>query len=51
MFFKVLIDYDPGGQDCIIGCVAREEFKQLDGQRIEFVALTCWAIEGIDYYG
>jgi hypothetical protein len=37
---KVFIYYDLGGQDCIIGCVTREELKQLNNQGIKFVPLT-----------
>ncbi len=38
---KVFIYYDLGGQDCIIGCVTRDELKQLNHQGIGFVPLTC----------
>jgi hypothetical protein len=36
---KVFIYYNLGGQDCIIGCVTRDELKQLNNQGIEFVPL------------
>jgi hypothetical protein len=37
---KVFIYYDLGGQDCIIGCVMREELNQLNKNGIKFVPLT-----------
>ena len=37
---KVFIYYNLGGQDCIIGCVTRDELKQLNYQGIKFVPLT-----------
>jgi hypothetical protein len=37
---KVFIYYDLGGQDCIIGCVAREELEHLNSQGIKFIPLT-----------
>jgi len=37
---KVFIYYDLGGQDCIIGCVTREELEQLNNKGIKFVPLT-----------
>lgn len=37
---KVFIYYDLGGQDCIIGCVTRDQLKQLNSQGIKFVPLT-----------
>jgi hypothetical protein len=37
---KVFIYYDLEGQDCIIGCVMREELNQLNKNGIKFVPLT-----------
>lgn len=37
---KIFVYYDLGGQDCIIGCVMRDELKQLNSEGIKFVTLT-----------
>ena len=37
---KIYIYYDLGGQDCIIGCVSKEELKALKKNGIKFVPLT-----------
>jgi hypothetical protein len=37
---KVFIYYDLGGQDCLIGCVLKNELKQLKNHGIKFVPLT-----------
>jgi hypothetical protein len=36
---KVFIEYYAGGQDCIIGCVTREELERLKKNGIEFAPL------------
>jgi hypothetical protein len=36
---KIYIYYDLGGQDCIIGCVTKEELKKLNNKGIKFVPL------------
>lgn len=37
---RVYIYYDLGGQDCIIGCVLKEELKMLNKRGIKFALLT-----------
>jgi len=37
---KIYIYYDLGGQDCIIGCVSKEDLKRLNAKGIRFVPLT-----------
>jgi len=37
---KIFVYYDLGGQDCIIGCVTRDELKRLNSEAIKFVPLT-----------
>ncbi len=37
---KLFIYYDLGGQDCIIGCVAKSELENLNNRGINFVPLT-----------
>ena len=37
---KVFVHYDLGGQDCLIGCVSREQLRQLNKDGINFVPLT-----------
>ncbi len=37
---KVFVYYDLGGQDCIIGCISKDQLKKLNSQRIKFVPLT-----------
>ena len=37
---KIYIYYDLGGQDCIIGCVTKNEFECLKSQGLKFVPLT-----------
>jgi hypothetical protein len=37
---KLYIYYDLGGQDCIIGCVAKSELEKLNNHGIKFVPLT-----------
>jgi hypothetical protein len=37
---KVYIYYGLGGQDCLIGCVTKEQLKQLNRQGIKFAPLT-----------
>ncbi len=36
---KIFIYYDLGGQDCILGCVTREELKRLNHEGIQFLPL------------
>lgn len=37
---KVYINYDTGGQDCIIGCVTRDQFEMLNFLGIHFTLLN-----------
>ena len=37
---KTYVYYDLGGQDCLIGCVTKEQLKSLNRQGIRFVPLT-----------
>jgi hypothetical protein len=37
---KIYVYYDLGGQDCLIGCVTKEQLKILNHQGIRFVPLT-----------
>jgi hypothetical protein len=37
---KIYVYYGLGGQDCLIGCVTKEELKSLNRQAIRFVPLT-----------
>jgi len=37
---KIYVYYDLGGQDCIIGCVTREQLENLNKRGIKFVPLT-----------
>ncbi len=37
---KIFIYYDLGGQDCIIGCVTKNELKKLNSSGIKFVPLS-----------
>lgn len=37
---KIYIYYDLGGQDCIIGCVTKEDLRKLNAKGIKFVPLT-----------
>ena len=37
---KIYVYYDLGGQDCLIGCVTKEQLKSLNRQGIRFVPLT-----------
>jgi len=37
---KTYVYYDLGGQDCLIGCVTKEQLKSLNRQGIKFVPLT-----------
>jgi len=37
---KIYVYFDLGGQDCIIGCVTKEELRKLNSQGIKFVPLT-----------
>jgi len=37
---KIYIYFDLGGQDCIIGCVTKEELRKLNSEGIKFVPLT-----------
>ena len=37
---KIYVCYELGGQDCLIGCVTKEELKKLNRQGIRFVPLT-----------
>ena len=36
---KIFIYYDLGGQDCIIGCVTRDQYRCLENREIRFEAL------------
>jgi len=37
---RIYVYYDLGGQDCLIGCVTKEQLKSLNRQGIRFVPLT-----------
>lgn len=37
---KIYVCYELGGQDCLIGCVTKEELKKLNRQGIRFIPLT-----------
>jgi hypothetical protein len=37
---KVYVCYELGGQDCLIGCVAKDQLKKLNRQGIKFIPLT-----------
>lgn len=37
---KIYIYYDLGGQDCIIGCVSKENLKALKKRGVKFGPLT-----------
>ena len=37
---KTYVYYDLGGQDCLIGCVTKEQLQNLNRQGIKFVPLT-----------
>jgi hypothetical protein len=37
---KIYVCYELGGQDCLIGCVTREELKKLNRKGIKFAPLT-----------
>jgi hypothetical protein len=37
---KTYVYYDLGGQDCLIGCVTKEELKSLNRKGIKFIPMT-----------
>lgn len=37
---KIYVCYDLGGQDCLIGCVTKEQLKRPNGKGIRFAPLT-----------
>jgi hypothetical protein len=37
---KIFVCYDLGGQDCVIGCITRDELRKINSQGIKFVPLT-----------
>ena len=37
---RIYVCYELGGQNCLIGCVTKEQLKQLNGKGITFVTLT-----------
>ena len=37
---KIYVYYDLGGQDCLIGCVTKEELQSLNRKGIKFVPMT-----------